>query len=237
MNQQVKNLQQSSLLSGGNLDYVEGLFEAWIAKPSSVPEEWQRYFNGLPGVNGKRAGDVSHASIINQLRGPTPKRGASYGPAPVDGKQVSLEHEAKQVSVVQMISSYRVRGHQHSQLDPLGLMHRDTVADLTPEFHNLSTADNNTVFSTHPLHIPQKAAKLGDLVPMLEDIYCSSIGYDTWPSTACRRNSGSRNASSRVVASRNSRKKTVCTSSSASAPRKVSKASRLKVSRYEAFWP
>jgi 2-oxoglutarate dehydrogenase E1 component len=183
MNQQVKKpqesiqqLRQTSLLSGGNLDYVEGLFESWMANATSVPEEWQRYFSGLPGVNGKAAGDVSHASIINALRG-YPKRGA-YAAAG-DSKQAgSLEHEAKQVSVSQLITAYRVRGHQHSQLDPLGLMHRDTVADLTLEFHHLSPADNNTVFTTQPTYIPQKAAKLGDLVPVLEDIYCSSIGYE-----------------------------------------------------------
>jgi 2-oxoglutarate dehydrogenase E1 component len=182
MNQQVnkesiQGLRQSSLLSGGNLDYVEGLFEAWLSSPSSVPEEWQRYFSALPGVSGKKAGDVSHASIVEALRG-HPKRGASYA-AGGDGKQAgSFEHEAKQVSVSQLITAYRVRGHQHSQLDPLGLMHRDTVADLTLEFHNLSKGDNGTVFTTQPAYIPLKAAKLGDLVPVLEDIYCSSIGYE-----------------------------------------------------------
>ncbi len=182
MNQQVnkesiQGLHQSSLLSGGNLDYVEGLFEAWLSSPSSVPEEWQRYFSALPGVSGRKAGDVSHASIVEALRG-QPKRGASYATAG-DGKQAgSLEHEAKQVGVSQLITAYRVRGHQQSQLDPLGLMHRDTVADLTLEFHGLAQGDNSTVFTTQPAYIPQKAAKLGDLVPVLEDIYCSSIGYE-----------------------------------------------------------
>jgi 2-oxoglutarate dehydrogenase E1 component len=186
MNQQVKAMQenirqimqQTSLLSGGNLDYVEGLFESWIADPASVPEEWQRYFNGLPGVSGKQGGDVSHANVINQFR-ELPKRGAGVVVAATDNRMPgSLEHEAKQVSVVQLISSYRVRGHQHARLDPLGLMHREEVPDLKLEFHHLSSADNNTVFSTQPLFIPQKAARLGEVVSILEDIYCNSIGYE-----------------------------------------------------------
>src|SRR5690606_35037284 len=101
----------------------------------------------LPGVKG----DVSHASVIEMFRG-MPKRSAGYGAAQSDSKTPgSLEHEAKQVNVVQLISSYRVRGHQHARLDPLGLMHREAVPDLRLEYHNLSSADNNTVFSTQPL--------------------------------------------------------------------------------------
>src|SRR5690349_4790715 len=105
-------------LSGGNLDYVEGLFESWIADPVSVPEEWQRYFSSLPGVSGRPQSDVSHADVINHFRG-MPRRNQIQVVA-ADGKQAgSLEHEAKQVNVVQLISSYRVRGHQHARLDPL----------------------------------------------------------------------------------------------------------------------
>ena len=39
---------QSGHLSGGSLEYVEGLFESWLADPASVPEEWSRFFNTLP---------------------------------------------------------------------------------------------------------------------------------------------------------------------------------------------
>jgi 2-oxoglutarate dehydrogenase E1 component len=186
MNQQVKKVQdglrqvleQSSLLSGNNLDYVEWQFEAWLANPESVSEEWQQYFSKLPGIEGKHGGDVSHAAIIESFRG-LPKRGTGFGPAQGDGKTPgSLEHEAKQVNVVQLVSSYRVRGHQHARLDPLGLMHREAVPDLRLEFHNLSSADSNTVFSTAPLSIPQKDLRLGEIVQICEDIYCSSIGYE-----------------------------------------------------------
>src|SRR5690606_14537947 len=90
----------------------------------------------------------------------------------------SLEHEAKQVNVVQLISSYRVRGHQQAQLDPLGLMPREEVPDLNLEFHHLSEGDLSTNFRTQPLFIPQQAASLAEIVSTLEDIYCGSIGYE-----------------------------------------------------------
>jgi len=168
---------QTSHLSGGNLDYVEGLFEAWMADPLSVPEEWQRYFDGLPAA-GRAQGDVSHAAVIEQFKG-QPKRGLAGFIGVADSRLPgSLEHEAKQVNVVQLISSYRVRGHQMASLDPLGLMRREDVPDLKLEFHHLSSADNDTVFSTQPLYIPQQAARLSEIVSVLQDIYCGSIGYE-----------------------------------------------------------
>jgi 2-oxoglutarate dehydrogenase E1 component len=176
MHESIRELLKSSHLSAGNIDYIEGLYESWIESPTSVSEEWRRFFDSLPAQGA--AADVAHSRIVDQFRG-LPKRGQMVAAAAVDSRLPgSLAHEKKQVSVVQLISSYRVRGHQHARLDPLGLMHRERVPDLKLEFHNLSSADYDTVFSTQPLFIPQKAAKLGDLVPILEDIYCGSIGYE-----------------------------------------------------------
>jgi 2-oxoglutarate dehydrogenase E1 component len=171
-------LRRTSHLSGGNLDYIEGLFESWMEDPSSVSEDWRVYFDTLPVVTGKTPRDVSHARIIKGFRG-LPRRNAGVVDVVNDSHLPgSLAHEQKQVNVVQLISSYRVRGHQHARLDPLGLMHRQEVPDLKLEFHHLSTADYDTVFSTQPLLIPQKAARLGEIVSILEDIYCGSIGYE-----------------------------------------------------------
>lgn len=47
----------------------------------------------------------------------------------------------KQVKVLQLINAYRFRGHQHANLDPLGLWQQDKVADLDPSFHDLTEAD------------------------------------------------------------------------------------------------
>ncbi|HTQ98934.1 MAG TPA: 2-oxoglutarate dehydrogenase E1 component [Candidatus Acidoferrum sp.] len=168
---------QSGHLSGGNLEYVEGLFESWLGDPASVPEEWARYFDGLPHSQG--TSDVSHASVRESFRD-LPKRGQAIVVLQGnDGKQPgSLVHEAKQVSVVQLASSYRVRGHQHAKLDPLALMAREEVPDLRLDFHHLSSADLDTEFQTHPLYIPQKNAHLAEIITVLEDIYCASIGYE-----------------------------------------------------------
>ncbi|MDT8397025.1 MAG: 2-oxoglutarate dehydrogenase E1 component [Pseudomonadales bacterium] len=169
---------RSGHISGSNLDYVEGLYDAYLSDPKSVSEEWRRYFAGLPLVNGGLP-EVSHARIVEQFKG-LPKRGMTNLGQSVPNSKLpgSLEHEAKQVNVVQLISSYRVRGHQHANLDPLGLMPRENVPDLELEFHHLSEADRSTMFRTQPLFIPQKAAPLAEIISILEDVYCNSIGYE-----------------------------------------------------------
>jgi len=167
----------SGHISGGNLDYVEGLYESWLHDASAVPEEWQQYFSQLPSVEGGNSHDISHQDIVDQFRG-LPRRGTGNPQMLSDSAPGSLLHEAKQVSVVQLISSYRVRGHQHAKLDPLGIMYRENVPDLELGFHGLSPSDLNLSFQTQPLFIEEETATLAEIVSDLESIYCSSIGYE-----------------------------------------------------------
>src|SRR5690625_3476103 len=89
---------------------------------------------------------------------------------------VSVEHERKQVKVMQLISSYRFRGHQKAQLDPLGLMKRAQVPDLELSYHGLTEADLDTVFNTGNLFIGTPEATLREIVQALEETYCRSLG-------------------------------------------------------------
>ena len=43
---------ESSHLYGGNVAYVEELYEAYLDDVTSVPEEWREVFEQLPKVEG-----------------------------------------------------------------------------------------------------------------------------------------------------------------------------------------
>ncbi len=90
----------------------------------------------------------------------------------------ATEYERKQVQTLQLISAYRQRGHQKAHLDPLGLAEREHVPDLELSFHQLSTADFDTVFQTGSLHIGKADATLGDIYNAIERTYCNSIGAE-----------------------------------------------------------
>ena len=51
---------KSSHLAGGNLHYLDELYETYISDPNNVPNEWRQYFDSLPRVEGSITGDVPH---------------------------------------------------------------------------------------------------------------------------------------------------------------------------------
>ena len=165
---------RSSHFSGGNAAYIEELYETYLHEPNSVPEEWSSFFDSLPRTNGSVTPDISHATIIQhfELLG---RRQARPTPAPGSGG-IHLEHERKQVKVVQLISSYRFRGHQKANLDPLGIMQREDVPDLRLHFHGLTQADLDTTFQTSPLYMGKPEATLREIVETLEETYCGHLG-------------------------------------------------------------
>ncbi|MDG2250828.1 MAG: 2-oxoglutarate dehydrogenase E1 component [Gammaproteobacteria bacterium] len=163
-------------LSGSNVQYVENLYENYLSDPASIPEQWREFFRSLPAINGSDEVEVSHAEIKKDFI--ALGKISRYKQILSNDAVVNSEHESKQVQVLQLISSYRVRGHQKASLDPLSLMHRERVPDLELAFHNLSQIDSSTIFQTGSLFISKERASLKDIINTLERIYCNSIGYE-----------------------------------------------------------
>jgi 2-oxoglutarate dehydrogenase E1 component len=166
---------KSSHLAGGNLYYLDELYEHYLSDPNSVPNEWRQYFDSLPRVEGAIQGDVPHSTIQEQflLLGKDRNRAVSAGSG-----SVSSDFDRKQVQVQRLINAYRIRGHQRAALDPLGLMQREHVPDLELGFHDLSAADSDTVFQIGMQNFSMPEAKLKDIIAALEKTYCGSVGAE-----------------------------------------------------------
>ncbi len=177
-NASMEMLWQSSHIAGGNATYVENLYESYLKDPNGVPEQWRDYFDKLPMVASDivQIKDVPHSVIRERFAQISKMRVRTE--ATVQHDSQATEYERKQVRVVQMISAYRQRGHQKANLDPLGLWQREQVADLELGFHQLSTADFDTVFQTGTLHIGKADATLGEIYAALERTYCNTIGAE-----------------------------------------------------------
>ncbi|MGB1140919.1 MAG: 2-oxoglutarate dehydrogenase E1 component, partial [Halioglobus sp.] len=171
-------LWQSSHIAGGNATYVEDLYESYLKDPNGVPEQWRDYFDKLPMVESDilQIEDVPHSVIRDRFAQISKMRVRTEATVAHDSQ--ATEYERKQVRVVQLISAYRQRGHQKASLDPLGLAERENVSDLELGFHQLSTADFDTVFQTGSLHIGKADATLGEIYNTLEQTYCKSIGAE-----------------------------------------------------------
>jgi len=177
-NSAMELLRQSSHISGGNATYVENLYESYLKDPNGVPEQWRDYFDKLPIVASEivQVRDVPHSVIRKRFARISKMRVRTE--ATVQHDSQATEYERKQVCVVQLISAYRQRGHQKAKLDPLGLAEREQVADLDLNFHQLSSADFDTVFQAGTLHIGKADATLGEIFEALNRTYCHTIGAE-----------------------------------------------------------
>jgi len=172
----MEQLWQTSHLQGGNLAYVEQLFETYLTDPNAVPEEWRSYFDKLPSVDGYQGRDIVHSSIREQFEHISRnQRFLSSGGVPASA---TSDADKKQIRVLQLINAFRFRGHQEAKLDPLGVWQRPKVEDLDPSFHELSDSDSDLEFQTGSLNLGSETMKLRDIVEGLRLTYCESIGAE-----------------------------------------------------------
>lgn len=172
---EMQQLWSTSHLSGGNASYVEELYELYLHDPNSVAEEWRSYFDKLPQLNGSTGSDISHSTIREHFLSLAQN---NRRPQAVSGGQVSSERDKKQVGVLRLIQAYRMRGHQASSLDPLGLWEREKIADLTLAEYGLTDADLDTVFRTGELNIGKEEAPLREILEALKSTYCGTFGAE-----------------------------------------------------------
>ena len=174
----MEQLWKNAHLQGGNLHYVEDLYESYLVDPQSIPAEWRDYFEALPNDNKSGLAEQCYTPIEKHFREIGKFSSASAASVSESGLAVSSDHEKKQVDVLRMINAFRVRGHQVAKLDPLGMMTREKVPDLDLGFHGLSSDDLDISFRSGSLVFGQATAKLSEIIDDLKTTYCGTIGYE-----------------------------------------------------------
>ncbi len=152
--------------------YIEEMYESFLDNPANVSEEWRELFGSLPKVNGCEV-ESKHSEIREEFAtlAKNKHRMVSVPPAASSG-------DAKQVKVLQLINAYRFRGHQHANIDPLGLWEQERVRDLELPFHDLQEVDKNKSFNVGSYAVGKDEMTLGELHKSLEKTYCGSIGAE-----------------------------------------------------------
>ena len=162
----MKELWESSHTSAGHSAYLESLYETYITDSSSLSNEWIEFFKNLPHHSTSN-GEISHQNIVKEFKNISRKNTVS-----------KTSVDARQGKVIRLIQSYRNRGHLLASLDPLGLMERDKIDDLTIEFHGLSDNDLDEEFYTDTFIPNNEKMKLKDILQSLKEIYCGNIGLE-----------------------------------------------------------
>ena len=93
---------------------------------------------------------------------------------PIDREEAML---AKQMAVAKLIRVHRVRGHLIADLDPLHWKEPDTPVELDPATYGLTIWDLDREFLCDGVGGQDKMT-LGDLLGVLRDAYCRTIGVE-----------------------------------------------------------
>ncbi|NTS77546.1 2-oxoglutarate dehydrogenase E1 component [Catenovulum sp. SM1970] len=168
---------ESSQLAGANATYVEELYEAYLDDPQSVGEDWRALFDQLPKVEGVDV-ETKHSDVREDFR---------IAAKNSHRQQVVVQAEssdAKQVKVLQLINAFRFRGHQHANIDPLGLWKQERVRDLELSHHDLTNEDLDKVYNVGSFAVGPEKLPLRDIHSALVKTYCGSIGAEYMHITA-----------------------------------------------------
>ncbi len=147
-------------------------FDFFPDDPQPGPS-WQR--SNWPQVGGDFEDDLTQALDPTTLKAKIEKAAKSAG-APVD--EARLEQAASDsLRAMNLVRTYRVRGHLAADLDPLGLNQRALPADLTPEYHGFTgDALKRKIFLDGFLGL--QWATVSEIVEILRANYCGKVGLE-----------------------------------------------------------
>ncbi|VTZ52653.1 2-oxoglutarate decarboxylase, thiamin-requiring [Methylocella tundrae] len=81
------------------------------------------------------------------------------------------------VRALMMIRAYRMRGHLHAKLDPLGIERPRDNEELHPATYGFTEADyDRKIFLDHVLGL--EFATIREMLPILRRTYCDTIGFE-----------------------------------------------------------
>ncbi|WP_395147604.1 2-oxoglutarate dehydrogenase E1 component [Moraxella atlantae] len=177
-------------LSADNAAYLEALYEQYTQDPGSVDPSYLPYFEQFASDNDDKAlYNAIQDQFVLLARNTTAAKPNSLNSASGSGEcsiEELKEFSQHQMGVQKLITSYRRRGHRLAKLDPLGLMPRPQIEELTLEYHGLSEADLDTVYPVSDMHIGKSKATLREIIEVLQRVYCSSIGSEHFHVTTAK---------------------------------------------------
>ena len=196
----------TSFLYGGNAGYIEELYAQYRENPGSLSADWQKFFEGLgddagdvvknakgaswkkshwpiaangelvSALDGHWADDeiISDAKVearINAAATPT----SANGHVGVEDVQQATRDS---IRAIMMVRAYRMRGHLHADLDPLGIAgNKEDHNELHPSTYGFTEADyERPIFLDKVLGMD--FATIPQMLEILKRTYCSTLGVE-----------------------------------------------------------
>src|ERR1700744_210473 len=189
----------SSFLQGTNAAYIDDLYARFEQDPGSVDAEWQEFYKSLKDPPDDVRKNAEGASWGRDNWPLAPKDELTSA---LDGNWVQVEkavgtklaaqaqakgvepsaadvHQATRDSVraLMLIRAYRMRGHFHAKLDPLGIEPPRDREELDPRSYGFVEGDlDRKIFLDHVLGL--EYGTLREIVAICERTYCQTLGVE-----------------------------------------------------------
>jgi 2-oxoglutarate dehydrogenase E1 component len=189
---------RTSFLDGANAAYIEQLADNYERDPASLDPSWQEFFAQLKDdrfaikrrARGPRwtqqsllptAADELISALDGNWREAQTAIGAKLEAKAKEGGLFSSEELLRatrdSVRALMMIRAYRMRGHLHANLDPLGIEPPKDHEELHPAAYGFTEKDyNRKIFLDGVLGL--KFATIPEMLKILRRTYCGTIGYE-----------------------------------------------------------
>lgn len=181
---------ETAFLYGGNAVFIEDMYGRWASNPASVPAGWRAFFESLN----------EGADQVRQATGATPRPRPSTSPrdeqlSALDGLWPAVEAKAAKdlkaarpaasadeiqaaardtARALMLIRTYRIRGHLHANLDPLGIEAPVDNPELTPEYWGFGPEDLD-----RPIYVDgalgRETATIREIMDLLHRVYCGAF--------------------------------------------------------------
>jgi 2-oxoglutarate dehydrogenase E1 component len=190
---------RTSFLYGSNAPYIEDLYARYEQNPASVDADWQAFFQGLKdeaadveksarGASWKRPNwplrpDGDLVAALDGQWAETEKKLGEKISAKAQEKGVGLssadvmQATRDSIHALMLIRAYRMRGHFHAKLDPLGLSPEPDEAELDPKSYGFTEADmDRRIFLDWVLGL--EFSSMREIVAILRRTYCQTLGVE-----------------------------------------------------------
>ncbi len=148
-----------------SLDYIDDLYVQYVRDPTSVSENWRKYFEQF--LVGSGSGSKSKPSSAGS--------GNAEAQDSADNSAAQALWLARiQDRVNNLVREYRVRGHLVANLDPLGFERPDSP-ELNPNVYGLNKEDLSRPFNGASVE-KELGGTVDAILTRLRNTYCRSIG-------------------------------------------------------------
>lgn len=142
-------MEPHSYIGNSEIGSIDDLYRQYLKNPEDLDASWKNFFKGFEFARTNYSGQSSGTS--------------------------SLEFD-KEFKVLALIEGYRRRGHLFTKTNPVRAR-RTYTPTLDLENYDLSESDLDTVFQAGK-DVGIGPAKLRDIVDLLQQTYCQSIGAE-----------------------------------------------------------